>query len=282
MTIIGDSKKQLASPSVVNCRKLTDTNLRKISHALKFVNWQSVTELDANSGYNFIVEKVTSVLDAIAPVKSIKIDPSKIAREPWMTVGLIKSSAICDKKFRSSCGLDKDSPKVIQYKLYRNLYNTMKRRAKKEYFINKIEQFRTNAKKMWSILKDITGKNNDKSSCSNTFTINGKSVNDTNIIRNEFSKYYGSMGKNLVERIGPSQKHFSDFLSPAENSSLYLYPTSQSEIVKIVTKMKNKKSSGHDGISNYLSKYIVQDLKYALSVVFNKSIQEGIYPNETG
>ncbi len=87
------------------------------------------------------------------------------------------------------------------------------------------------------------------------------------------------MGKNLAERINPSSKHFSEFLPAPADSSLYLYPTNQHEIVKIVNKMKSKNSSGHDGISNCLLKHVVHDLKYALNIVFNKSIQEGVFPD---
>ena len=280
LTILGNADKLNNSPTVIKYRKLNEPKIRKIRDALQMVDWHGINELDANSGYNFIVGKVQLVLDSIAPEKILKIDPSKLAKEPWITKGIMNSSKICDKKFKSSCGLAPDHPKMVQYKLYRNLFNSTKRKAKREYYIAKIEQFRTDAKKMWKILKEITGKNNDKSSCSNSFTINGSSVSDSNIIRNEFSKYYSTMGKNLVERIGPSLKHFSEFMPPQADSSLYLYPTSQLEIVNIVKKMKNKNSSGHDGISNFLLKSIIHHLKYALNIVFNNSIQEGVYPDQ--
>ncbi len=48
--------------------KLRSTE-RKISHALRLVDWQCVNELNADAGYNFIVNNITAVMDAIAPEK---------------------------------------------------------------------------------------------------------------------------------------------------------------------------------------------------------------------
>ncbi len=39
-------------------------------------------------------------------------------------------------------------------------------------------------------------------------------------------------------------------------------------------------SFGHDGISNTLLKFIIHDLKFALDIVFNKCIQEGVFPDQ--
>ena len=234
--MIGNTNKQINEPIEMKCRKLDENNMSKISHALRTVNWQEVSQLSAQNGYSFIVDKITKVLDTIAPEKSYKIDPSKIIREPWMTPGLIKSSKLCDKKYKKSCGLDKSHPKVIEYKDYRNLYNIMKRKAKRSYYVSKIEEFKYDSKKMWRILKEISGKANDKTTCSNAFHINGTSTNNTNIIRNEFSRYYSSMGKDLADQIGPSSKQPSEFMPPVNDSSLFLFPTNQAEIVKIVKK----------------------------------------------
>ena len=50
------------------------------------------------------------------------------------------------------------------------------------------------------------------------------------------------------------------------------------EVTKIINKMPNKTSSGHDGISNMLIKKLVCSIRRPLTVIFNKSFQAGIYP----
>ena len=55
-----------------------------------------------------------------------------------------------------------------------------------------------------------------------------------------------------------------------------MLPTDEIEIRKLIHKMKNTSSKGHDGISNVLLKGIKEGISIPLSIVFNKSLQEGI------
>ncbi len=41
-----------------------------------------------------------------------------------------------------------------------------------------------------------------------------------------------------------------EFLKESETHSIFLNPATETEIFNIVNNLKNKKSSGHDGISN--------------------------------
>ena len=61
--------------------------------------------------------------------------------------------------------------------------------------------------------------------------------------------------------------------------SLFLNPTYTQEIVKIVSMLPNKFSSGHDNISNILLKEIVDQIAQVLVEVFNKSMMLGEFPS---
>ncbi len=47
-----------------------------------------------------------------------------------------------------------------------------------------------------------------------------------------------------------------EFLRQKDKNSIFLYPASEAEVFNILNSLKNKKSSGHDGISNVLLKEI--------------------------
>ena len=64
----------------------------------------------------------------------------------------------------------------------------------------------------------------------------------------------------------------------SSNKSLFLNPTTTQEIVKIVSRLPNKSSSGHDNISNILLKEIIDQLATVLEEVFNKSMLLGEFP----
>ncbi len=121
---------------------------------------------------------------------------------------------------------------------------------------------------------------NDKSSFFNSFTIDGCIVNDPKQISSSFCKFYSSVGVKFASKIGASNKDFSDYMPDPCDSSIYLFPTSQSEIRKVANSLKPKKSSGYDGISNILLKSVIKELQYPLTIVFNKSFKEGVFPSK--
>ncbi len=108
--------------------------------------------------------------------------PEKIIHEPWMSKGLIESSRKCDKLFKRVSGLPKDDNRFIEYKNYRNFFNSLKQKAKRAYYTKKITDYKNNSKKLWKVLREITGKVYDKSSFCNSFFIDGILTNDPNVI----------------------------------------------------------------------------------------------------
>ena len=154
LAIIGTSrKKEDNSPSKIKCRKLNEENIVRIKNALRFVDWNSVLELNANDGYTFLVNKIVSIMNTIAPEREINTKPSKAILEPWMTAGLFESSKRCDKMFKKVNGMSQDEPRYIEYKTYRNFYNKLKRRAKQNFYIKKFTDYKNNAKKSGNFSK---------------------------------------------------------------------------------------------------------------------------------
>ncbi len=281
LALIGTGrKKETNKPSKIKCRKLNDANISRIKNALKVVDWTSVNNLNTNKGYDLVINKIISVMNTIAPEREITIKPSKLIHEPWMSRGLIESSKRCDKLFKKVNGISKDDPRYEQYKTYRNFYNKLKRKAKQSYYTRKITEYKNNAKKLWQLLKNITQKANDKTTFYNSFTIDGQVIDDAKQISSSFCKFYSGIGKKYASKIGNAAKQFSDYMPEPCDSSIYLFPTTELELKKIVTRLKSKKSSGYDGISNILLKSIIDEIKYPLTIIFNNSLKEGVFPDK--
>ena len=56
--------------------------------------------------------------------------------------------------------------------------------------------------------------------------------------------------------------------------------TTIEEIQKTITSLPSKTSHGHDGISNELLKKLNQSISFPLCLIFNKSIEQGIFPTQ--
>ena len=60
---------------------------------------------------------------------------------------------------------------------------------------------------------------------------------------------------------------------------MFLHPTIRQEILTLINNLPNKTSSGYDNISNNLLKSISTQIIVPLEIIFNKSIEEGIFPS---
>ena len=90
------------------------------------------------------------------------------------------------------------------------------------------------------------------------------------------------MGYNLSTKINGGTSNISYYLGkiPTNPNSMIMTPTSQDEIKQLITKLPNKSSSGHDGISNKPLKSLSSSITYLLAIIFNQSISGGIFPDQ--
>ena len=66
---------------------------------------------------------------------------------------------------------------------------------------------------------------------------------------------------------------------PSSNASLFLVPTTPTEVLNLIAELPNKKSAGYNKINNILLKNLKLELAEPLSIVFNKSMNKGIFPD---
>ena len=59
--------------------------------------------------------------------------------------------------------------------------------------------------------------------------------------------------------------------------SLFLVPTTQAEIIKLIGSLLNKNSSGFDSINNKLLKSIKDEIAKPLEIIFNQSLNTGVF-----
>ena len=112
-------------------------------------------------------------------------------------------------------------------------------------------------------------------------TVDGIKVYNRKSTANEFGKFYANLGGNLASKIQDSTMTPEHYLTqiPRTLNSLVLAETLATEIQKIIDRLPNKTSSGHDSISNVLLKEIRSAITYPLQIIFNQSIVSGVFPN---
>ena len=96
-----------------------------------------------------------------------------------------------------------------------------------------------------------------------------------------FNNHFASVGREYAKAIKASKKNIRDYITKiGRNSrSLYFSPITIKEVIDLIVKLPNKKSSGFDQIDNILLKELKMELASPLCVLFNRSLAEGIFPN---
>ena len=276
--MLGEREKKI--PLIKETRKLNDANIMKVKESLSQIDWNCLNSLNVDEAYDFFVDNLNNCLDENAPKVKIKINPKNIIREPWMTEGLVKSSKVCDRLYRKQIGCSNSDQNRSKYLSYRNKYNSIKRIAKMKYYSDQIEHFRNDSKKLWSVFNRIIGKTRNKLDLPTKIKdANSVIISGNKNIANEFCDFFSTIGAKLSNKIPTSSVPYGEYLSGIwSQKSFFLSPTDEHEIAKIILGLKNKYSTGYDEMSNVLLKKLIPEICHPLSVIFNKSLSEGIVP----
>jgi hypothetical protein len=110
--------------------------------------------------------------------------------------------------------------------------------------------------------------------------INGKYTNNTQFIADSFNNFFVEIGPKLANTIDTSNKKSYEnyLLTPCQSRFCFEY-TNPTETYKIIHSFENKTSTGHDNISTKLLKEISDIVSNPLSIIINKSLHTGIFPD---
>ena len=168
-----------------------------------------------------------------------------------------------------------------KFKNFCNIYNTVVRTAKKNFFQLQIESNSKNLRKTWQILSSAIRKNKtSKDSCSSLF-VDGSSINDPSLMAESFNKFFATAALNVVNKINPSNKSATDNIPNNENVfSLNNSLVTISEILEATKALQDKKNPDHNGISSNFIKKIIFNIAHPLHHIFRLSFEHGMVPTQ--
>ena len=112
----------------------------------------------------------------------------------------------------------------------------------------------------------------------NDFTLKKKtSTPDVDV--NCFIDFFSTIGEKLAAAFSSVNETPPVTTVPRNSSSFVMYPTNEEEVFKIHNQLRNKNSIGHDGLSTNILKYAAPVISKFLSVMFNKIVSNGIFPD---
>ena len=269
------SRKQKLCDKVIRGRNLCQDNVDKVCNYLSCFNWSNLQMFKSSEAFEMFEKVLTNSLDLYMPVRDRIIKPKKQIKEAWVTKGILSSVSKCKKLFYQYKSGDIEES---CYKNYRNNLNRIKRAAKAKFYNDQFVKHIGNAKKSWFVLNTLLGRISDKSTCPSYIMVNGKKITDVKQVCHEFNNYFGNVGKTYHDRVLPSKKSYADYLKSRSDSDFSFGSVLDSDVLSVIRSLKNKFSSGNDGLSNNFLKRISCVLYRPLAILINISLSTSYIP----
>ena len=260
-------------------RFINEKSISKFKILVSKVNWNDVNQINSpNEAYNSFIQKFLIVYEEAFPKVKTKIKIKSLL-SPWITRGLLKSSKKKQKLYDKFLK-NKTYSNEMNYKTYKNLFETLKFKSKKNYYAKLITKYKNDSKKTWQVINEIIGKTKLKSSnLPRRIIVDNIETYDKKIISEKFNNYFINVGPTLAERIPPSENNFKSYL---KENNLYQqeYNLSDDELEKAFFSLKINKSPGHDEINFNAVKQVFHNIQKPLKHIFSLSLSKEIFPDE--
>ena len=255
-------------------------NVDALLNALSKTDWSKFVTEDVNISFTSLHTELSKLLDHFVPFKNHEINHKNLRREKWVTPGLLNSINTSKRNYKKMLANRNDIKIENVYHDYAKLLKKILRQAKKVYYEERCNLYKSNTKKLWSTIHEVCGKHNDKSSMIDYLTIEGIKTYDADKISNQFAMYFSSVGKKFANKLPASVTSVSEYIARiAQNSSsIMLFPCTETELSKLIGSLPNKTSCGIDEINNILLKKISNSIIPILCELFNKSLEKGVFP----
>ena len=141
--------------------------------------------------------------------------------------------------------------------------------------MNVFTNFKNDTKKIWNAVNQL--RNNHKKSYINYMSLNNKILRKPSEISEAFNEYYTNIAPKLDQNIPPATSNPLNFLRGNYPASMSVPPVLPQDVTNIIKSLKNKKGNLNE-IPVSLIKANSEQLAIPLSLLFNHSVQKGVFP----
>ena len=246
----------------VICRNFKSFNVEDytsdITHMMQESNFRNlINQKDINAAFNTWIGVLKEAANIHAPWKTFK-PKRKQTSIPWFSTELkevTKTKNMYLKLYR----MYNRSEDQEMYRISKNKQTHLKRKCKREYYTNKINEYVGDSRKMWSILKDVTNYNYKED-------ITPDIVNkDT---ANRFNKFFANVGIQVQKKLNIS----IDQPKLNREGVFKFHEETSSKIEDLIKRIRPNVATGHDELSARLIKAatpaIIEDLKDLLNLSY--------------
>ena len=240
---------------------------------------------DPNVNYKELEKIITDSREKHLPFKKKKFNKYIHKLSPWMTDEILEMIEHKDKLYKTKCLEPHDSLPYLEAKsnLYEYSIQLQQKinETKKNFYHNKFNDYKNDARKTWSTINDILARKKIKNTFPDYFLVRGHEVSNKQHIANEFNQFFTSIGPKLSNQIKqPENLDYKSFLTKVITTEFQFTEVDENDIIKEIASLADKSSCGYDELSSILLKKITNCIKPTLALIVNQSLCTGIFPTK--
>jgi hypothetical protein len=234
-------------------------NKREFADELDNTNWDDLRDpnMDTSKSFSKFYNKITKLLDEMAPYKKLSKKDANLQQKPWITRGILTSMKKRDIFYKDFVTEKKQAKKdrlCSIYKSYRNLIVTLLRKSKKKYYAEYFEEHQQNMKKTWDGIRDLVNVSKKSSSKILKIIHDDKSFTDNKSISQTMNNYFVNIGPSIENKIPKAKSSFQTYLKDRNLTDFLLNPCDSNEIIDIISSFGTGKATGPFSIPTNLLK----------------------------
>ena len=262
----------------ITFRDHSDENVEKMAERL--INFKLffpllTANMDFDGEFDLFFEEINRIYKISCPIRTKEISHERFCK-PWLNhyhLLKIKIKHYLLKRYKNG------AIPYAEFKSFSLETDKIIKKAKRDYYTNKLDSCAKNPKEVWKITNNLLGRNS-KSPAQIEINDGLNVISDEVQICTIFNEYFTNVGKSLVE--GISSNGNLDPLSYMGNrcqNSFFLRETNATEVTKIFLGFTNKKT-GLNNIPIKILKKVLNIISPMLSDLFNESIKHGLFPRK--
>jgi hypothetical protein len=221
---------------------------------------------DASEALSYWSKLFISIIDKHAPLHKKRVKHATLPR--WLSPEIIKAMKTRD--------MLKKSKQFNEYKKQRNFVKGMVRKAKKAYF-EKLICNNNVVSSIWQAMNELTHKSRRNSGkLGNKFSAEDFNHHFVSLAEATFQPALNSLQDKNVS-FSKLSEFCRDKLEPHDSAAIPELTTS--DVVKLISQLKRKKSMGHDNINSVFLQIALPCIAKSLTYIYNLCLKQNIFPS---
>jgi hypothetical protein len=261
-------------------RSFTQACMTQFRDNLRGINWRHVTSNnDVDSALDEFLDTFHTLFDLHFPLRKLKLNRNFDKLNGFMTNGLMISRRKKNDLFKQQIRYP-TRENVESFRCYRNIYNSLLRKSKKLFYEERIIKLKSKPKKLWDVLKKVSGMQTD--------SVNISEISDgTYITKDEksmaeiFNNHFSSVGRLIQDSVIPTETDPLSYIPNIPNIPAFeILGLGPVHILDVIKSMPSKSSSDINNVSMKLIKFVQYEICVPLAHIFRLSIDSGVFPNK--